>query len=1171
MTTTTRQNNLILAEDWTRIYQTFKNADFKSYDFENLRRVMIEYLKENYPEDFNDYIESSEYVALIDLIAFLGQSLAFRIDLNSRENFIELASRKESVLRLARMLSYNSKRNIAASGLLKFDSVSTTENLYDSNGINLAKQTIQWNDPTNTNWYEQFIAVLNSAMVPSVEFGKNQGENTVDGINTEQYRFNSLTTVTPVFSISKTVAARGMKFEVVSTSIIGSEDIYEESPIPGNQLGFLYRQDGKGNSSNNTGFFLMFKQGSLESAEFTMTQPTTNEIIGISTLNINNDDFWLYTLDGNSSPSIEWKKVSSVYGNNIIYNSISSNDRNVYSVITKANDAVDLLFSDGVYGNLPQGSFRAYYRVSNGLDYTINPTEMKGVTIEIPYTNSVGAQHTLFVTLSLNYTIDNSSPSETVESIRAKAPALYYTQNRMITGEDYNLAPLGSSQDILKVKAVNRTSSGISRNFDIVDASGKYSKVNVFADDGYVYRTDKENVFTFRYTNKNTVLNFIRKVVEPALESFSTYNFYVTNFDKIVTSDVNVKWLQATKDVNASTGYFGNFFDSFPIKVGSSYTTSNLKYAEVGALVKFVTDPNLSLAFKNGEIVDYDPADLEQTRYIWSKIVNIVGDGTNAGKGNLSSGVGPITFSDVIPTGSRPSQVIPKFTTNLNSDIEAEILNLTFASETFGLRYDVLSRDWKIVTSTNIDLNNDFSLGQAGSTTNKALDASWMIAFVFDGTDYDVRVRITDYIFSSVSQNRFYFDSNEKIYDSKNRTVIKDQIKILGINTTPVGRDKGYIDVAKEIMALKASNIDFTLADVLDIVDQKQVLKQDIPFEVADSVRFDDGYQSYESIKVAFFDSDDDGTVDNPDAFDEVVGTDINDKYLFFRKTVDEFGFQKLEYIPNVNGKILIKDKEVNTSVNDYDHNQLIFFYDQEENFIKRVDLVTRTFILEPSYSAFIGRDNLKFQYIHNASADRRIDPSVSNIIDVYLLERQYDISYRNWLLGYSATAPEVPTPEALRISYGAALTEIKAISDEIVYHPVRYFPLFGDRAPVEFQATFKVVKNPSETINDNDLKVKIINSINEFFTIDNWDFGDKFYASELITYIIKQNAPDISNIALVPKQQNQAYGSLIEIQARPDEILVSAATVDNILILSNITAGELNLLTSQVVSKTSE
>ena len=45
MTTTSRQSNLLLNEDWTRIYQTFKSADFKSYDFENIRRVIISYFR----------------------------------------------------------------------------------------------------------------------------------------------------------------------------------------------------------------------------------------------------------------------------------------------------------------------------------------------------------------------------------------------------------------------------------------------------------------------------------------------------------------------------------------------------------------------------------------------------------------------------------------------------------------------------------------------------------------------------------------------------------------------------------------------------------------------------------------------------------------------------------------------------------------------------------------------------------------------------------------------------------------------------------------------------------------------------------------------------------------------------------------------------------------------
>jgi hypothetical protein len=1168
MTTTARQNNLILAEDWKRIYQTFTNADFTSYDFENLRRVMIAYLRENYAEDFNDYIESSEYIALVDLIAFLGQSLAFRIDLSSRENFIELATRKESVLRMARMLAYNAKRNKAANGLLKFDTVSTTETLYDSNGVNLAKQTIVWNDSTNSNWYQQFITVLNAAMVTNTEFGKSQGTAIVDGITADQYRFNSTNTGLPVFSFTKQVAGRSMRFEILSTSILGADSIYEETPMPGNQLGFLYRQDGKGNASPNSGFFLQFKQGSMTTAEFQIPQPTVNEIVGITTNNINNDDVWLYQLDSNGNESTLWSQVSSLTGNNTVYNSIANGQKNIYSVITKTNDQIDLLFSDGVYGNLPRGAFRAYYRVSNGLRYQISSSDMRGIAIDIPYVNSAGVSHILTVSMSLNYSISNSASSEDVDTIRTNAPAVYYTQNRMITGEDYNLAPLGSSQDILKVKAINRTSSGISRNFDIIDASGKYSNVNVFCDDGLIYRYNSERTFSYTSVNKNILLNYVKETIEPAVANVQTYNFYITNFDKIFLSDVNVKWIKTTSDSTATTGYFGNAFDNFPIKVGT-YTASNLKYVEAGSLVKFI--PVLSTqAFKNGEIVDYDPLDVDQQRYIWSKAVQVTGDGTNAGKGNLANGLGPIKFSEIIPHGAKPSQVVPRFISNFNTDIETEIVNLSFARETFGLRYDRATRSWKTVTSGNIDLMTDFNLGQAGDTTNKGLDASWILAFVYDGETYTVRLRGTDYIFSSVQQNRFYFDVDHKIYDSKTRKVIKDTISVLAINRSPLGSEKGSLAIANQILAQFAANPNSKLSDILPIVDEKQILKQDIPFSVSDAVRYDDGYQANESIKIAFSDTNDDGVIDNPDAFDEIVGVNSETKYLFFQQSTDEFGAKSLTFIPNMDSKFIVKDKEANASVNDYGHNQLIYFYDQKENYIKRVDLVTRSFILEPSYVAYVGRSDLKFQYVHNSGESRRIDPSVSNIIDIYLMTRTYDENYRMWLAGGLAKQPEAPTPEALRVEFASGLSQIKSISDEVVYHPVSYFPLFGSKARSEFQVTFKVVKNPSKLVNDNDLKVRIVNSITAFFAVENFDFGDKFYASELLTYVIKQNSPDISNMVIVPKQTTQAFGSLLEIQAKPDELLVSAATVDDIEILTNITAADLKLLTTQVITSTS-
>lgn len=1133
MSSTTRQNNLILNEDWKRIYQTFKNADFKSYDFENLRRVIITYLRENYPEDFNDYIESSEYLALIDAIAFLGQSLAFRIDLTSRENFIELAERKESVLRLARMLSYNAKRNVAASGLLKFSSVSTSENILDGSGKDLSNQIISWNDPTNPNWLEQFITILNAAMADNVEFGRSEGSATIQGILTEQYRFRTNSEDVPVFSFTKSVASRSMVFEVLSTGIRNSERIVEEAPTPGNQLGFVYRNDGKGPGSANTGFYLQFKQGSLEQAQFNIDVPTVNEIISIDANNINNDDVWLFSLDAVGTQIEQWIQVSSLNGNNIAYNSVSQNIRNIFSVLTKEDDKVDLLFSDGVYGNLPRGSFRVYYRVSNGLTYTITPVEMKGINISLPYINKKGERHTINISLSLQSTVTTASATEDIDTIRANAPALYYTQNRMITGEDYNLAPLSSSQDILKIKSINRSSSGISRNFEIIDASGRYSSVNVFADDGYLYKFDSEKTLTAKFLSRLDTLNFIRRQLEPVFTSTEVYNFYITNFDKIFFTDRNVIWQSVTDEINRNTGYFKNIIGNDILKVGT-FATSVLKYVLSDSLIKFT--PPAGKAFKKGRIVNIDANDSDQIDRIWTKVIRVNGDGTASGSGILSSGLGPISFTDSIPSGAIATRIVPKFVNDLPSSLELEILNQVDQNLNFGLRYDVSTLTWKIITAANLDLTSNFSLGQAGIVNNLNQDSSWIIAFVKEPDRYTIRIRTLDYIFGSVEQNRFYLDSNKKRFNDSTGRVIVDQIKVLGINT-----DFNFINQ----------------------------LKTDLVFEANDTVKFDDGYESSQEIKVAFNDKDSDGVIDNPESFEMIVGTDADNNYLFFTETIDQNGYSNLEVVDNSNDLILVRQREADVTLSDFEDGQLIYFFDVDEDWIKSVDLVNNRLVLQTQYKAFTGRDKLKFQYIHNASEDRRIDPSTSNIIDIYLLPRSYDTAYRIWLTGGSTSEPESPTSEDLRLNYGTKLDSIKSISDEIVYHPVRYKVLFGSRASEKLRAQFKVVKNPNKTVNDNDLKVRIISAINEFFDINNWDFGDRFYLGELIAYITNSVSPDISNLVIVPTQPGQSFGSLFEIQSGPDELLISGATVDDILIVSAITAYEVNADPNSIVTTT--
>ena len=113
-----------------------------------------------------------------------------------------------------------------------------------------------------------------------------------------------------------------------------------------------------------------------------------------------------------------------------------------------------LYFPDGVFGNLPKGTFRAYYRSSKNQRMIITPEEMKGISIKVPYIARSGSVETLTMIFSLQHTVDNATVSETSASIKNNAPATYYTQNRMITAEDYQIVPLTVSQEIVKTKSV---------------------------------------------------------------------------------------------------------------------------------------------------------------------------------------------------------------------------------------------------------------------------------------------------------------------------------------------------------------------------------------------------------------------------------------------------------------------------------------------------------------------------------------------------------------------------------------------------------------------------------------------------------------------------------------------------------------------------------------------
>ena len=252
--------------------------------------------------------------------------------------------------------------------------------------------------------------------------------------------------------------------------------------------------------------------------------------------------------------------------------------------------------------------------------------------------------------------------------------------------------------------------------------------------------------------------------------------------------------------------------------------------------------------------------------------------------------------------------------------------------------------------------------------------------------------------------------------------------------------------------------------------------------------------------------------------------------------------------------------------LNDYIVGQVFYTTTEQEFYINTLVNGVLTLVESTDFIARTGRQSLYFQYKHNSPGNRRIDPSPNNIIDLYVLTKSYDETYRAWALDSTntLTEPDLPTSQELSNNLNT-LEDYKAVSDSLIYSPARFKLLFGNKASPELRAIFKIVKNSNITISDTEIRSQTVALINTFFSSENWEFGETFYFTELATYIQQGLAPNVSSIIIVPSSANQVYGSLQQITAQPDEILLSCATVENVEVITSITAAQLNLQNTAV------
>lgn len=1051
-----RQENLYGAEDWSVVYTSFKNAEFQSYDFDTLRQSMVDYMQVYYAEEFNDYIQSSEFIALLDLVAYVGQNLAFRMDLNARENILDTAEKRESVLRIARMLSYKPKRVRPAQGLLKVVSVMTTENVMDSLGRDLSNVPVSWGfDPSDIE-YDRFIRIINAAFNSRTKFGTPSGRtvNSTDGSIFETYAFNNSEPIINA-AVSLLVDGADFNFDLVSITVDANGSIAESEPDYNAAFNIGYRNDGKGVGSSRTGFFVLAKQGYTVSKDVIIGSPQSSLVIDLEgTSNISEDDFTVQTVDAGGNVLTTWTRVGTLDASNIVVNEVGTANRNLYEVIYSSSDVTSIKFGDGTFTNVPSGSLKIWYRLAEDSYVRVKAGEMSQVSFNMNYLNANGSQHTLTLLLDLQDNMTTGIPSETIAEIKNNAPEVFYSKNRMVSGDDYNGLLPTLNNNVLLMHSENRTFAGHSRYVDLSDPTGKSRPLMEMADDGYLYREESLNskfIADSNISNEDLIDNHI----ESCLSDVTLMNFYYGMLDLTDSDDTLFKlqvkgtqsfvWNLAYSDSSGSNGYITAANSRVPERLGFA-ASGFLRSVRPGSILKIGTG----------------------TEYTWATVLDVRGDGLGVqninedSTGVTANGMGTVELNKVITAGSEVLALIPPLPRLFDQIARQSMLANLNSKTSFSLIFNNAVPNWTVLSGAGNNLT-DFDM----SNPSRA----WIINVVRDNVNagWTIFSKQLTYVFGSESQIRFYNINFLPSFNTSFKNTSNDVISVIGLENNKFVTTESY--------------------------------------GISGYYTYVDGYTDNSKVKISPLDLDNNFLPDNPENFEDIVG---NDKFDLVRYEEGDFTY----LVPQQTVGAPLAEKTVR------------------------------------------GTTNISFKWKHTVPSDQTLNPSLTNIIDAYVLTKTYYQEYKQWKnnnITGTLPMPLPPTTEELRNEF-RDISSYKMLTDEVIFHPAKFKPVFGAQADQIFRATFKVVKSPASKLTDNEVKSKVIAAIDSFFEPGNFNFGETFYFTELSTYIHTKLSSDISSVVIVPSDAYSAFGTLFQIDCDRDEIIISIATVNDITIINELT-----------------
>lgn len=420
-----------------------KNISYVGKDFDALKQNLIDFTKTYFPNQYSDFNDASPGMVFLEQAAAIGDMLSFYQDVQLKESLLSNATERKNVIALAQSMGYKPKVTTPAV---------TTLTLYQ---LVPSKGTGSNNIPDS-----DYFLKIQSGMEVTAKSNSNIVFTTVDGIDFA----NSSSREIDVYSrsntgepqqylITKRVQAISAR-EVTTTITVSNTTDYPSITLPDTnviQIVSVIDED------NNKYYEVPYL------AQETVFVEQPNTVLNNNSNNISADVPYILELQKvpyrfstkiNSDNTIDLQFGNGTYNGND--ETLIPNPKNVglglANSIQRLNQSIDPsnFLKTNTLGIAPNGkTLTIKYLVGGGVSSNINQDDLTIISkIEFEEDLISVSDLNLYNTYKLSVGVENSEAAvggrdaESIEEIRQNALAMFGSQNRAVTRQDYMVRAL---------------------------------------------------------------------------------------------------------------------------------------------------------------------------------------------------------------------------------------------------------------------------------------------------------------------------------------------------------------------------------------------------------------------------------------------------------------------------------------------------------------------------------------------------------------------------------------------------------------------------------------------------------------------------------------------------------------------------------------------------------